>query len=312
MSGVLRIGTRGSLLALTQAKFVKHSLEKLNRKIRFEIIIVKTTGDEFQSVELFKKNNVGVFTGELEKKLAAGQIDIAVHSLKDVPTDLGKGLILAAFPKREPAGDVLVTRNRLSLRNLPSGAVVGTGSPRRKRQLALIRPDLKLKDMRGNLDTRVNQVLIERKYDAVVVAYAGLLRLKKYMKYAYPVSEKQLLPAVGQAALGIEIRKSDSMAYTAVRKLNHLHTEYRVGAERSLLKALHGGCRVPIGVRSVIKRQKLHLEASVFSVKNSDYVTGEVSGAASDYVEIGRRLAKDLKKKGAARFLREARPKVSP
>ena len=192
MSDVLRIGTRGSLLALTQAKFVKHALEKLNRKIRFEIIIVKTVGDEFQSVELFKKNNVGVFTGELEKKLAAGQIDIAVHSLKDVPTDLGKGLILAAYPKREPARDVLITRNRSSLRNLPFGAGVGTGSPRRKRQLALLRPDLKLKDMRGNLDTRVNQVLVERKYDAVVVAYAGLLRLKKYLKHAFPISEKQL------------------------------------------------------------------------------------------------------------------------
>jgi hydroxymethylbilane synthase len=307
VKNLLRIGTRGSQLALVQAGQIKRSLEHLNRNTRFEIVIVKTVGDEFQSVELFKKNNVGVFTGELEKQLASGKIDIAVHSLKDVPTDLGKGLFLAAFPKRERAGDVLVSRGRRSLKNLPKGAVVGTGSPRRKRQLALLRPDLDLRDMRGNLDTRVNKVIVSREYDAVVVAHAGLLRLKKYLKHASLISEDDLLPAVGQAALGVEIRRSDRAALAAVRKLNHLDTERRVGAERSLLKALHGGCRVPLGVRSFVKKGKLNLRASVFSVKDSSYLTGEISGAASGYDGLGKRLAARLIKKGAARFLREAR-----
>ncbi len=303
----LVIGTRGSLLALAQAKEVRRRLAALYPRKRFVIKIIKTMGDEYQSVALFKKNNIGVFTKAIEKALLNAEIDIAVHSLKDLPTDSPKGLCLAAVPKREDVRDALVSRQGFSLKTLPMHSVVGTGSPRRKRQLALLRPDLKLVDIRGNLDTRVRRTVREGKQDAILIALAGLLRVKKYLKYAAAVSEECILPAVGQAALGLQVRRADTEVFGIVRRLNHAPSETAVTAERTFLRALHGGCRVPVGILTRLKGNRFSMRANVFSVNNSAYVAGEVSGSSSKAAVLAKRLASQLIRQGAGKFMREAR-----
>ncbi len=307
MKRVFRIGTRGSLLALAQANEIRRRLQKKCPGFEFRLVIIKTTGDEFQSVELFKKTNVGVFTKTIEQKLLKKDIDIAVHSLKDLPTDLPKGLVLAAFPKRLDPADVVISRRGLRLADLPKGALVGTGSPRRKRQLLRLRPDLKVCDIHGNLDTRISKVLKERKYDAVVVAKAGLLRIKKYLKYAHVIPASELLPAVGQAALGIQTRKNDKEARQIVRFLNHPDTEKKVRAERSFLKTLEGGCRVPVGIHSKLSKERLFLKAAVFSTKNLDTIMGQIDGPKENFDKLGKSLAKKLLRKGASNILCVAR-----
>ena len=292
---------------MAQARQVLRRLKTQNPSRKFRLVLIKTTGDEFQSVELFKKTNVGVFTKAIEKKLLSKEVDIAVHSLKDLTTELPPGLRLAAFPKRLASEDVLITRKGFSLKTLPQGSRVGTGSPRRKSQLKNLRPDLRLIDMRGNLDTRVNQVLREKKLDAIVVAQAGILRLKKYGKYARPIPSEKMLPAVGQGALGIEIRKNDAETFKIVKKLNDAATEKIVTAERNFLKTLRGGCRVPVGIHSGIRKNKMYLKAAVFSVKTSDFLSGELSTPVQKYREAGKILAQQLLRKGAGKFLKEAR-----
>ncbi len=303
----VRIGSRGSLLALAQAHEIRCRLKSRFPKIDFRIVVVKTTGDEFQSVELFKKKNIGVFTKALEEKLMRQEIDMAVHSLKDLPTQLPNGLTLAAFPKRLDARDVLISLHRHTLASLPKGARVGTGSPRRQRQLLHLRPDLKVIDLRGNLDTRIAKVIHEKKLDAAVVAHAGLLRLKKYLKYAVPISSREMLPAVGQAALGIEVRIGDERMLRLAKALNHPQTEQAVLAERSFLKVLQGGCRVPVGISSKKSGGKLHLRAAVFSIQTEDFLTDEITGPAKSYKTLAETLARRLLKKGASKFLKEAR-----
>jgi len=303
---LIRIGTRGSALALAQSKGILRRLRRRWPSERFSLVIVKTTGDEFQGVELFKKTNIGVFTKAIEEKLLSGEIDAAVHSLKDLPTDLAGGLALAAVPKRLDPCDVLISRKRWTLRSIPARSVVGTGSPRRKSQMAFLRPDLILKDMRGNLDTRIRKVL-KKEYDAVIVADAGLRRLGKYRRYAVPISSELLLPAVGQAALALQVRSNDPRSLRLFRALNHTVSELEVKAERALLRSLHGGCRVPVGVLSHAKGNRLCLRAVVFSVKNTARVSGESTGALKDAEALGRKLGAILLKKGAGRFLKEAR-----
>ncbi len=303
---VVRIGTRGSKLALAQAGDVKRRLEKANPGVRFRLVVVRTEGDEFQSVELFRKNGTGFFTKAIEEKLLAGRIDAAVHSLKDLPTKSPRGLTLAAVPKRLVPTDVLVSRRRFSLRDLPAGATVGTGSPRRKRQILLARPDIAVRDIRGNLDTRVKKVL-SGELAAIVVAQAGLLRLGKYMKYARPIPAETMLPAVGQAALGIQARATDTALLKALRKINHRLTEIETGAERAFLEALRGGCRVPVGIASRISGGRIRFSAAVFSVKGPGAVRGERAGALGRANAVACALAADLLRRGAARLMREAR-----
>ncbi len=303
----VRIGSRGSALALTQARQVLAALRKANPGVSFEIVVIKTAGDEYQSVELFKKNDTGFFTKAIEEKLLAGSVDVAVHSLKDLPTELPAPLMLAAFPRRLDTRDVLISRERFTLKTLPMGASVATGSPRRKRQLRLLRPDLRLYDVRGNLDTRINRVLKKNNFHAVMLANAGLLRLKRYLRYAVPVSASSVLPAVGQAALGLEARASDKDTIKMLKKLNHRPTEIRVRAERALLKKLQGGCRVPVGVNSAFKKGGLFLEAFVFSTSSDAFISGSVSGSANDPEGVGARLARKLLALGAGKLMKEAR-----
>lgn len=304
---VFRIGTRGSLLAITQSREIKRRLEKKFPQFSFPLVTLRTQGDEFQTVELFKIRNTGVFTKTIERALLKKKIDVAVHSLKDLPTDLPEALCLAAFPKRLGPADVLISRHRYTLRTLPKHAVIGTGSPRRKRQIKLIRPDLHLVDIRGNLDTRVRKVIRDKKYDAVVVAEAGLLRLKKYLDCAAPIPLEEIMPAVGQAALGIEARRNDKQTLRVLKSLNDLKTQIQVCAERSFLKELGGGCRVPVGIISELKKSKIRVKASVFSTHSEAYVSGEIQGPAGQSQRLARLLAKRLLKKGARKLLKEAR-----
>jgi hydroxymethylbilane synthase len=304
---LVRIGTRGSRLALAQAKSVAALLRSKNKDLRARIVIIKTLGDEFQSVELFKKTNVGVFTKAIEKALLTRKIDLAVHSLKDLPTDLPRGSVLAAVPKREDPRDCLVSKNKYTLKSLPTGASVATGSPRRKRQILKARPDLKLVDVRGNLDTRIGRVLKENKYDAVVLAAAGLRRLGRYLNFAKMIPVPSVLPAVGQAALGLQVRSGDKNLFKAVRRLNHTPTERAVGAERAFLKTLQGGCRVPVGVHVRIRAGKLHFTAAVFSTRSDAMVSGTIVARADKAVLAAQKLARALLKKGAIKFMKEAR-----
>lgn len=303
----VRVGTRGSLLALTQSDGVRRELARRFPKTRFELVVVKTTGDEYQTVELFKKNNVGVFTKELERKLLSKEIDVAVHSLKDLPTDLPKGLVLAAFPPRLDPSDVLISKKKYTLSTLPKGARVATGSPRRKEQLRIARPDLRLFDIRGNLDTRIGRVLDKNDFEAVVLARAGLMRLKKFRRYARPLPTDRIMPAVGQAALGVEARAADGEVLAMLKKLDHGPTRVRVEAERAFLKTLRGGCRVPVGVDTKLSGGRLSIRARVFSVKGGGCVEGSASGSVRSAAKAASALAKKLLSKGAGRLLAEAR-----
>ena len=307
MKRAFLIGTRGSRLALAQTKQIEKLLRLKNPKLHTRLVIVKTIGDEFQSVELFKKNNIGVFTKKLEEKLLSGEIDLAVHSLKDLPVELPKGLMLAAIPKRLDPSDVLISKNRFSVETLPAGSNVGAGSPRRRRQIYHLRPDLNLFNLRGNLDARVKKVLTENKYDAVILAKAGLLRLKKYQKFTRTIPPEKLLPAVGQAALGLEVRSADKEARVIVKKLNHRPSEIAVTMERRFLEILQGGCRVPVGVYSKICNKKISMKAAVFSIKTEGIVTGEISRPIDQFIQAGEVLARQMLKKGADIFLNEAR-----
>lgn len=304
---LVRIGTRGSRLALAQAKSVATLLRSKNKDLQTRIVVIKTLGDEFQSVELFKKTNIGVFTKAIEKALLTRKIDLAVHSLKDLPTDLPRGLVLAAVPKREDPRDCLVSKKKYTLKSLPAGASVATGSPRRKRQILRARPDLRLVDVRGNLDTRVGRVLKENKYDAVVLAIAGLRRMGRYLDFAKVIPAESVLPAVGQAALGLQIRSGDKNLFKAVRRLNHAPTEREVRMERAFLKALQGGCRVPVGVSVKSHGGKLYFTAAVFSTHSDAMVSGVVATSSDKSTQAVKKLARALLKKGAQKFMKEAR-----
>ncbi len=304
---IIRIGTRGSLLALAQSNMVRRQLARYYPRMNFKLVVIKTTGDEYQTVELFRKNNVGVFTKELEKKLLSGSIDIAVHSLKDLPTDLPERLVLAAFPKRLDPRDVLISKKRYTLKTLPKNASVATGSPRRKQQLRIRRPDLRLFDIRGNLDTRIGRVLKKNEFDAVVLARAGLMRLNKYQRYAVALPSEQILPAVGQGALGLETRSSDSLVIQMLARLNHGPTQTRVRAERAFLRELQGGCRVPLGIDSSVRAAKLYLRARVFSMRDRHYISASAAGGARFPEKLGILLAKKLLSRGALALLKEAR-----
>lgn len=303
----VRVGTRASALALAQTREVVRALKRRHPKQRFSIVKIKTTGDEYRGVHLFKKNHVGVFTKKIERRLLDGKVDIAVHSMKDLPTTLARGLTVAAVLRRADVADALISRERHTLRSLPAGSRIGTGSPRRKRQLALLRPDIEIVDLRGNLDTRVSKVLRERVLDGVIVARAGLKRLKRFRRYLRRIDPKIFLPAVGQGALAIEARQKDERAKKIARALNHPESERLVAAEREFLKRLRGGCRVPAGILSRKIGGRIRLRAAVYSVRSDGFVEGVVERPWAQAAEAARTLAEDLLCRGARRFLRQAR-----
>lgn len=303
----LIIGTRTSDLALWQANFVKKEIEKHNKHIKVELKLINTKGDKILDVSLSKIGDKGLFTKELENYLLDGSIDIAVHSLKDMETKLPKGLILGAVTKRHDPRDVIIARKKkVTIDNLPEGATVGTGSLRRASQLKHLRPDITTVDLRGNVPTRIKKFL-DSDWDAIILAAAGVERLKLKKHISSYLETDEFIPAVGQAALGIEVSAKNKFAIDAIKILHDENTFWAVTAERSLLRTLEGGCQVPVGAFAEIKSNGLYLEAIVGSLDGSITFHKKVRGRKIDAELIGKSLAKDLLKAGAKKILNDIR-----
>ncbi|MBA4407436.1 hydroxymethylbilane synthase [bacterium] len=301
----LVIGSRGSELALWQAKFIKKELERKNNNLTVEIKIINTKGDKILDVALSKIGDKGLFTKELENELLNGSIDIAVHSLKDLQTEIPAGLTLAAVTKRHPVEDILIARKKgTRIKNLPENAIVGTGSLRRRSQLLHLRPDIRIEELRGNVPTRIKK-FIESKWDAIILARAGVERLKLNKHISSIIATDEILPAVGQGALGIEIRDDNKFAKNILKSIHDEKTFSEVRAERSLLKALEGGCQVPIGAYAQLKSNGLYLDAVVGAVDGSVTFRKKMRGAKSSPEKLGIKLAKDLLKAGASAILQD-------
>lgn len=294
---MLTIGSRGSPLALRQARWVERKLTELGVACRLEVI--KTTGDKLADAPLAKLGGKGLFTKELEEALLEGRVDLAVHSLKDLPAALPEGLRLTAIPEREDPRDVLLGRR---LAELPAGARVGTSSLRRAAQLRALRPDLILGPVRGNLDTRLRK-LAEGHYDALVLAAAGLKRMGWQGRVAEYLAVDVMCPAVGQGALAVETRADGGEAERACAQLDHAETRACVTAERALLGALGGGCQVPIAGHAWIEGGRLRLLGVVASPSGGAVVRRELSGAVADAAALGGRLARELLDAGARAIL---------
>jgi hydroxymethylbilane synthase len=278
---------------LWQARWVAAQLTSAGHECRIEII--KTTGDKITDVPLAKVGTKGLFTKEIEEALLDGRADLAVHSLKDLPTELPEGLVLAAVPEREDPRDAIVGKK---LADLPLGAKVGTSSLRRAAQLRQLRPDLQVESVRGNLDTRLRK-LDEGQYDAILLAAAGLRRLGWGDRIAEVLSPDQMCPAVGQGALAIETRAG----FGGVAVLDHADTHIAVMAERGVLGALGGGCQVPIGAYATVSEGRVHLMAIVAAPDGTQVVRAEAEGAVSEASQIGARVAAELLERGARQIL---------
>ncbi len=303
------LGTRGSELALTQTKMVTAELQTAHPHLHIERQIIQTSGDKRQDLRFSEFNDVahvdkGIFIKELEIALANGQIDAAVHSLKDVPSDLAAGFTIAAVLPRAAIEDVLVTAQPFTLETLPQGARVGTSSVRRAAQLKFLRPDVEIVEIRGNVPTRVKKVLGENALDAVLLAAAGLLRLgllnanlsrihiAEQTLHALVLDPCKFLPAAGQGAIAIECRAGDEAAVQAVRSLNHAETEARVTAEREFLKILGAGCQTPVGAHTWIKDRQLHMAVRVFN--EADLSRPPIEREADRPLHEAKQLAADL------------------
>jgi hydroxymethylbilane synthase len=301
----LTIGTRGSKLALWQAHWVEGQLQA--RGIGTHIEIMRTTGDKLTDVALAKVGASaglkGVFTKEIEEALLAGEIDLAVHSLKDLPADLDERLALGAIPERADPRDALVAKK---LADLPAGAKVGTSSLRRAAQLRHLRPDLVVEDIRGNIDTRLRK-LDEGLYDAILLASAGLQRMGWQDRIAETLDPQVMAPAVGQGALAIEIRAADEATREILGSLNDPATAVTTAAERALLRALGGGCQVPLGAHARLDSSRLKLDAVVVSPDGGTLVRASVTGSADDPERLGRQAANELRAQGAAALIEDAR-----
>jgi hydroxymethylbilane synthase len=309
MTGKLTIGTRGSALALWQTNWVKAELQKYFPLLKIEVEIIKTTGDKILDSPLSKIGDKGLFTKELEAALIVKRIDLAVHSLKDVPTKVPDGLWISAITEREDVHDVFVAplnSQHNSLDSLPSGKAVATGSLRRKCQLLNWRPDLEIIDIRGNLNTRFAK-LDESDWAGMILAHAGVVRLGWKKRISQILSIEKMLPAVGQGALGIETRTDDSFINEIVLKLNHRATEISTKGERSLLRYLEGGCQIPIGAFGRIENGLFKLDALIGSLDGKRIVRDSIEGKPEDSEKLGIKLAERLLKNGGDEILKEIR-----
>jgi len=303
----LRIGTRGSALALWQTHHVRDRLLALEPRIDIEIIVIQTTGDRVTDVALSRIGDKGLFTRELDRAVIDGDVDLAVHSLKDVPTTPAEGLDIAAVLERIDPRDALVVAPGMprTLRELPPRATVGTSSLRRRAQLLALRPDLIVEDLRGNLDTRLRRVE-NGDYHAAILAFAGMRRLQFDTRIAETLDPPDWLPAAGQGALAITTRTGDAVATDIVGRLDHPPTRAATTAERAFLGALEGGCQIPIGALAAVE-DSLRLDGLVASIDGTAVVRGSVHGAASDATLLGRTLAQQLLDRGADRILADLR-----
>lgn len=301
MKNKVIIGSRGSKLARAQAELIKDTLKKNYPDLILGIKIIKTTGDRILDAPLSKIGGKGLFTKEIEEALLAKKIDLAVHSMKDLPTDIPMGLEIGAITRREDACDVLVSQESYVLGELQKGAKVGTSSLRRRAQILSIRPDLEIMDLRGNLDTRLKK-LENGLYDAIILAYAGISRLGLKLPMI-KISFDEMLPQAGQGALGIEIRNDDADTRNLVKILDEADSRMTIEAERALLSGLGGGCQVPIGVYAKIEGEKIIVKAGVFSIDGKTAIRDEASGNKNEAVTIGKQLAESVIKKGAKKIL---------
>lgn len=299
----LRIGTRGSILARWQAEFIRKQLFQVTG-VETEIVIIKTSGDKVQQSALSQIGGKGIFIKELEEALLEESVDLAVHSVKDIPTDTPGRLFFPAVCRRDDVRDCLISHTGTPLGNLKRGARVGTGSLRRQAQLLHHRPDLDIRELRGNVDTRLRKVE-SGEYDAIVLSKAGLDRLGWSQRITEPLSTDISLPAVGQGAIAIESRVKDEEAGKILGKLDDLETRTAIIAERALLAALHGGCQVPLGAWARIERGELVMEAVVCSVDGVQYVRHRTTSKPEQAAELGEHMAQLLVEGGARNILDE-------
>ena len=300
----IRIGTRSSALALWQAEWVKSELEKKYPGLNVSLTKIKTTGDKILDVPLAKVGGKGLFVKEIEEAMLANEIDIAVHSMKDVPTFFPDGLHLSCITKREDPRDALLTRNKVKFSDLPKGANVGTSSLRRQAQLMNIRPDFVIHQLRGNVDTRIRK-LKEGQYDAIILAAAGVKRLGLAGNVTEYMDPEISLPAIGQGALGIECRVDDRELNDMIAFFNHADSRVCVTGERALLRRLEGGCQVPIACYGEMKNGNLHLTGLVGSVDGKRIIKDTIEGAPDKAEKLGVTLAETLLSRGADVILRE-------
>ncbi len=309
--GPIRIATRGSMLALQQSGIIKAALEKLWPEIRFELQIIKTTGDKITGVPLAQVGGKGLFVKEIEDALLDGSADLAVHSMKDVPAVLPAGLEIVAIPEREDPRDVLIIRRGKTIDDLCNGAVVGTSSLRRGAQIRAMRPDFEVRDLRGNLDTRLRK-LDEGLFDAIILAAAGLKRMGWQDKITMYLDPVEFIPAVGQGALAIEARSQDNAIRRFLAPLNHSETSFAVRAERSLLQDLEGGCQVPIGGHARVAGKTVQLAGLVASLDGTQLFRTVRIAPLHDAAALGKRVALELLDLGAEKILDEIYRSAAP
>ena len=303
----LRIGTRGSALALAQAKIVAELLERSEAGLETEIAVIKTTGDRAREKPARHIDTTGIFTKEIESALLRGEIDLAVHSMKDLPTSLHEDLCIGAVPERIDPLDALVSRNGETLEDLKSGARVGTGSPRRRAQILSQRPDLNVVPLSGNVETRLRAVRRGRVVDCAVLAMAGLMRLGRAGEASQPLTADVMLPAPGQGALAVQARRGDETILEIVQALNHTDSFNEVLAERALTRELGAGCRTPLGALAWVRAGTLLLKAVVLGVDGRRTCRVEHSGNPGDAAETGKRAAAILLERGAGELMGTAR-----
>jgi len=301
----LTIGTRGSKLALWQSDYIKSRLEKIcGLPVRLKVI--KTTGDKILDVPLAKIGGKGLFTKEIEVELLAGTVDLAVHSLKDVPTELPEGCVIAATPERADPRDVIVSGASYDLDTLPHGATLGTSSLRRRSQVMALRPDLEIVDVRGNLDTRMRKAE-GGEVDAVILASAGITRMGWGDRITHYIGPDQMVSAVGQGAIGVEIRDDDDLMAKACAKLAHSETLKCVTAERVVMRMLEGGCQVPIGAYARIEGDALVMDAFVGSLDGETILRHKLTGSPDEPEALGAAMVERLLDSGAKTILEDIR-----
>ncbi len=298
----IKIATRKSPLALWQANHVKDRLTALYPEMEFELLTMVTKGDKILDAPLSKVGGKGLFVKELEVAMLEQRADLAVHSMKDVPMELPEQLMISTICKRESPEDAFVSNKYTTIDELPHGAIVGTSSLRRQTQIKALRKDLVIKDLRGNVGTRLSK-LDAGEYDAIILASAGLIRLELSDRIASLIASTQMLPAVGQGAVGIEIRKNDNELYELLKPLHCTLTSARVSAERAMNAKLNGGCQVPIAGFSELKDGKLWIRGMVANVEGSEFIRKEMTGELEFADELGSSLAQLLIDDGAMKLL---------
>jgi hydroxymethylbilane synthase len=299
---IVKIGTRGSPLAVWQSEWVRSQLLAGNPDLDIELVKIKTTGDKITDVPLAMVGGKGLFVKEIENALLEGRIDLAVHSMKDMPAEIPQGLCIGAIPEREDPRDVLISRDDRPFKDLPKGATLGSSSLRRGAQLKHVRPDITVRPVRGNLDTRIRKLKTEG-LDAIILAAAGVRRLGFQTHITEYIAEQVMLPAIGQGALSIEIREADEQTRKLVSTLNHRETRLAVETERAFLSRLEGGCQVPIAGHAKVNSDQLEFTGLVAEVDGSVILREQITGPVERNKELGLEIANRLLEKGGRQIL---------